>query len=130
MGSTGSGSFSDYPGSSKPKGGGGSGTGGPAAPIDRCSRAFHVTLEDVEHCEFFKKHGASPAAGTELRIVHKKRIVAQTAAGEIVGNLPTSHNYLAACLKDGFTYVGNVSASSSGPPVAVVEVDFAAIPPK
>src|ERR1700694_3556640 len=122
MGSSGSGRFSDYPGSSKEKESGGGG----AAAGDRCARAFGTSLEDVEHCYYFKKHGTTPSVGTVLHVAHKKRMVAQTDSGEIVGNLPTSFNYLAACLKDGYTYVGQVRTSSVKGPVAVVAVDFAA----
>lgn len=129
MGSTGSGSFTDYPGTPKPKGTGGNGEGG-ADSGDRCARAFGTTLEDVEHCDFFKNQGNSPAVGTVLHVAHKKRVVAQTPAGEVVGNLPTSFNYLAACLGDGYTYVGRVRSSNNGLPVAIVAVDFAAVPPK
>ena len=115
----------------KPKDVGGNGEGGGgAASADRCARAFNVILEDVEHCDFFKKHGISPAVGTTLHVAHKKRVVAQTQAEEIVGNLPTSFNYLASCLRGGYTYVGKVRKSSNGPPVALVAVDFAAVSPK
>jgi hypothetical protein len=130
MGSSGSGNFSDYPGSSKNKETGGSG-GGESSGGDRCARAFSVSLEDVEHCDYFKNHGsACPANGTVLEIAQKKRIVAQTSAGEIVGNLPTQFNYLAACLRDGYTYAGQVRSSNATGLVAVVSADFAAIPPK
>jgi hypothetical protein len=127
MGTTGSGKFTDYPGAKKPKKGGENGAGGGG---DRCAKAFSSALEDVEHCDFFKKHGASPAVGTVLHLAHKKRVVAQTSSGEVVGNLPTSLNYLAGCLRDGYTYVGTVRDSNNGPPVAIVAVDFAAMPPK
>ena len=131
MGSSGSGRFTDYPGTTKPKDAGGSGEGGGSSGSgDRCARAFSTTLEDVEHCDYFKNHGSSPAVGTVLHVAHRKRVVAQTPSGEVVGNLATSLNYLAACLGDGYTYVGEVRNSSNGPPVAVVAVDFAAVPPK
>lgn len=131
MGSTGSGSFTDYPGSTKEKdkGQGSGGSGGGGEQPDRCAKAFAVTLEDVEHNDFFKAHGGVPNVGTELRVAHKKRIVAVTTSGEVVGNLPISMNYLAACLKDGYTYTGVVRASSAGTTVAIVSADFAATPP-
>jgi len=128
MGSSGSGNFSDYPGSSKKKPGG---DDGGSSADDRCGRAFSVSLEDVEHCDYFKSHGnACPADGTVLEIAQKKRIVAQTSAGEIVGNLPTQLNYLAACLRDGYTYAGQVRSSNATGLIVVVSADFAAIPPK
>src|ERR1700758_5867584 len=114
MGSSGSGRISDYPGSSG-KGSStskGDGGGGDAGGSDRCGQAFAVALEDIEHCDFYRAHGAVPALGQTLRIAHKKRIVAETDAGETVGNLPTKYNYLAGCLKDGWTYAGTVTASN------------------
>jgi hypothetical protein len=131
MGSRGSDRFSDYPGSSNPRssGGKGGGGGGDDTPVDRCARAFSVTLEDVEHCEFFVNHKTCPAAGTVLHIAQKKRVVAQTGTGEVVGNLPTNFNYLAACIKGGYSYIGAVRSSSDGPPVATVTADFAAAVP-
>lgn len=124
MGSRGSGNFSDYPGSS-PKGEAQGSSGGGAQPEDRCVRAFSATLEDVEHHSYFKANGAGPPVGTALTVAHQKRIVATTADGVVVGNLPTSMNYLAACLKDGFTYSGEVRASTSRGGVATVAADFA-----
>jgi hypothetical protein len=114
MGSSGSGRISDYPGSS------GTGSGS-----DRCAQAIAVALEDIEHCDFYKAGGTVPAPGQQLRIAHKKRIVAETDAGITVGNLPTAYNYLAGCLKDGWTYTGTVTASNGSGAVATVSADFA-----
>lgn len=114
MGSTGSGNFSDYP----------RGQGND----DKCDKAFAVKLEDIEHCDYFKNHSSVPAVGTVLVIAHTKRIVAQTDAGEIVGNLPTSLNYLAGCLRQGYKYTGQIRDSKNGP-VATVTADFAAEAP-
>lgn len=144
VGSSGSGRLSDYPGSSRGTGGGGSGGngggggsggggggasggGGSGGYNDRCGQAFHVDLEDVEHSDYFKAHGTVPPVGTELRIAHRKRIVAETLQGESVGNIPTTHNYLADCLKDGRTYTGTVRVSAGGPPAASVSADFAPV---
>ena len=129
MGSSGSGNFSDYPGSSKSKPSGGD--GGATSGDDRCERAFSVTLEDVEHCDYFKNNGSTcPTVNTVLQIAHKKRMVAQTTTGEIVGNLPTKFNYLAGCIRDGYTYTGRVRSSSATGAVAIVSADFAATAPK
>lgn len=129
MGTSGPARLTDYPGSKKGDKSGGNGDSG-STPEDRCNRAFSVTLEDVEHCTFFKLHGTSPTAGTDVQVAHKKRIVAETLAGEVVGNLPTRFNYLASCLGAGFKYVGKVVDSANGPPVAKVTVDIAPVPPK
>lgn len=131
MGSTGSGRISDYPGSSS-KGGSGAGAGGGGGggpPEDRCARAFHARLEDIEQSDYYRAHGSLPPLGTQLSVAHRKRLVAQTSNGESIGNLPTSLNYLASCLKDGWNYVGTVQAAASDPPVATVSADFAATPP-
>lgn len=123
MGSSGSGRLSDYPGSSGS--GSGSSTGGGGGGSDRCSQAIAVALEDVEHCDYYTTVGTVPGRGQQLRIAQKKRVVAETDAGVTVGNLPTTYNYLAGCLKDGWTYTGTVTASSGSGAVAKVSADFA-----
>jgi hypothetical protein len=133
MGSTGSGSFTDYPGTTRVKDkkeqGTGGGDGGGSQP-DRCDKAFSVSLEDIEHCDYFKQHKDVPKLNTQLRIAHKKRVVAETTSGETVGNIPTKLNYLAGCLKEGYTYIGTVRHSSNNASGAVVMADFAATSPK
>lgn len=127
MGSSGSGSISDYPGSS-PQGKSGGGAGG-GSQEDRCARAFNTRLEDVERSDYYRANGAVPPVGTPLTVVHRKRLIAQTSAGESVGNLPTALNYLAACIKDGWRYIGTVQSASNPPPEANISADFAATPP-
>jgi hypothetical protein len=128
MGSSGSGRISDYPGTSR--GGSGSGEeGDDGQPEDRCGRALSIRLEDIEHSEYFGTYGAPPPTGETLQLRQRKRLVAETSAGQSVGNLPTSYNYLASCLKDGWAYTGTVATSNALPPVATVAADFAAIPP-
>lgn len=128
MGSSGSGRISDYPGSSGggPSGAGDGGGSGGGQPEDRCSRAFAVSLEDIEHSDYYSAHGAPPPVGEVLRVALRKRLVAETGTGQSVGNLPTAFNYLAGCLKEGWSYTGTVTSSASGPPVASVSGDFAA----
>jgi hypothetical protein len=125
MGSSGSGRLSDYPGSSGSGSGSSTGGGGSARGSDRCGQAIAVALEDIEHCDYYKTVGTVPGLGQQLRIAHKKRVVAETDAGVTVGNLPTAYNYLAGCLKDGWTYTGTVTASSGSGAVARVSADFA-----
>lgn len=127
MGSSGSGRISDYPGSSSP-GKSGGGTGGGSQP-DRCARAFSALLEDIERSDYYRTHGAVPRVGTQLTVAQRKRLVAQTRAGESVGNLPTSLNYLASCLKDGWSYIGTIQSATNPPPAADISADFAATPP-
>lgn len=126
MGSSGSGSISDYPGSSSQGKSGGPGDG---SQQDRCARAFSTSLEDVERSDYYQTHHAVPPVGMQLTVAQRKRLVAQTQAGESVGNLPTSLNYLAACLKDGWSYIGTIQSATNPPPVASISADFAASPP-
>jgi len=128
LGSSGSDRISDYPGSSSGTSGGAGGANDEAAQ-DRCGRAFNVRLEDVEQSEYYTAHGTLPPSDTQVQVVRRKRLLAQTADGESVGNLPTSFNYLASCLRDGWTYVGRVRSATPGPPTATISVDFAAAPP-
>ena len=121
MGSTGSGSFSDYPGT-----GGAGGGGGEPTSEDRCTRAFSVTLQDVEHSEYYARTSSVPPKDTQFSVEHRKRLVAVDASGASVGNLPTSFNYLADSLAGGFSYAGVVSASSERP-TATITVDFAPV---
>ena len=128
MGSSGSGRISDYPGSSsqgKPSRTGG-GNGGAS---DRCARAFSARLEDVEQSDYYQAHKTTPPVGTQVEVAQRKRLVAQTASGESIGNLPTSLNYLASCLKDGWSYIGTVQSVTNSPPVATISADFAATSP-
>jgi len=130
MGSSGSGRISDYPGSSSAGGAGQAGGGhGDAAP-DRCNKALSARLEDVEQSEYYTVHRSLPPVGTQLQIEQRKRIVAVTASGESIGNLPTSLNYLAACMKAGWRYGGAVRSVAGTLPVVTVSADFIAIAPK
>jgi hypothetical protein len=128
MGSSGSGRISDYPGSSSSVRSGGEGGGNEDAE-DRCTKAFSARLEDVEQSEYCGKHGRTPPIGTQVEVAMRKRLIAQTTDGESMGNLPTPFNYLASCMKEGWVYIGVVQSVTSGPPVAAVQVDFAATHP-
>ena len=123
MGSTGSGSFTDYSGSQSLKGSGGSGG---SSGVDRCSKAFSCTLQEVAQCNYLKKHGNPPPVQTELNLFLNGRIFAVDVSGTTVGALPTSYNYLAACLNAGFKYVGVVTASTASP-LPLVSADFRAM---
>lgn len=125
MGSTGSGRFSDYPGT-KANDASGDGTGmeGGTSGVDKCQKAFHVVLDDVGNSDFFSKFNDVPALGEQLGIFFDgKRVFAIDENGVKVGALPTSFNYLVACLEDGVTYVGVVSTSAVSP-VPTVAADF------
>jgi hypothetical protein len=88
-----------------------------------------VRLEDVEQSGYFQAHKKTPPVGTRLEVAQRKRLVAQTANGVSIGNLPTTFNYLASCLKAGWSYIGTVQSAANGPPVATISADFAATPP-
>lgn len=123
MGSTGSGSFSDYPGSRPKEGGEGAG-GGSSSGEDRCARAFSCALEEVEQCDYLVASGGVPPENTPLTVELRGRLFAVDASGQAVGALPTNLNFLADCMAAGFTYEGRVNSSASAP-VASVSVDFA-----
>jgi hypothetical protein len=124
MGSTGSGRFTDYTGSQptskeKSSSGGGGGSGG----VDRCEQAFSCMLEEVSLCDYLVNQGNPPAIKTALTIILNGRLFAVAPNGEQVGALPTRFNYLAACLEEGYRYVGVVTASSTTP-MPNVSADF------
>ncbi len=123
MGSTGSGSFSDYSGSSNSKGSGGAGGSGGSSGVDRCTLAFSCALEEIAKCDYFKNHGVPPPVGTALAIQLKGRLFATDSIGLSVGALPTSLNYLAACLSANYVYVGVITASATKPVIALT-ADF------
>jgi len=122
MGSTGSGSFTDYSGSPNSKGNGGAGGSG---GVDHCSKAFSCTLQEVAQCDYFQQHGSLPTVQTRLDLVLNGRVFAVDSSGKTVGALPTSHNYLAACLQSGFRYAGVVTSSIAGH-VPRISADFIA----
>lgn len=124
MGSTGSGRFSDYS-TAKNENATGNGLGGGKSGIDKCQLAFSSILEEVAQCDFYAKAKTVPAPGSRLSIVLSGRIFAVDSKGTKVGALPTSFNYLAACLEDGFRYVGVVKSSATSP-IPSVEADFVA----
>lgn len=123
MGSTGSGRLTDY---SRFKGAVKGVTGGEDL-INKCDRAVATVLEDVETCDYYKKHGKVPAKGSYVRIDKKMRLVAVDENGDIIGHLPTEYNYLLECLNDGYQYEGEVSGSFDTP---IPSVYIAATPQK
>ncbi|SFI03008.1 hypothetical protein SAMN04515618_10891 [Collimonas sp. OK307] len=124
MGSTGSGRFSDYSGVKNTNTAGeGGGGGGGASGVDKCLQAFSCVLEEVAQCDYYGQTMAVPAQGSELSISLAGRLFAVDSNGTKVGALPTSLNYLAACLASGVSYVGVVKFSASTP-VPTVEADF------
>lgn len=126
MGSTGSGRFTDYAGTNTTAtSSGGSGTTGGTSGIDKCGQAFSSQLEEVAQCGYYTQTKTVPVVGTELRLIFENRIFAITSNGAKVGALPTSFNYLAACLKNNFNYTGVVTMSATTPMPTLV-ADFAA----
>lgn len=126
MGSRGTGSFTDYPGSQGGRpgkdGGGGSGGsngGGGDSGGDQCAKGVSgVSLEEVANCEYFETHQSAPRVGTQVQVreqLVKRRVAVETVLnGEIVGYMPTKYNYLRACMTDGWQYSGKVAESTSG----------------
>jgi hypothetical protein len=119
MGSSGTGHFSDYPGTMADKPGGAGGSSGE----DQCNQQIMTALEDVERCDFFINHSRLPDVGTPIQVSLAIRLTVITNEGETIGFLPTQYNYLAACIKAGRNYQG-VVASSSLRPISKVQVEI------
>lgn len=124
MGSSGSGSFTDYSGSA-PRSTGTGGSSGGGSGTDKCREAFSTGLEDVANYDYFIQHDDVPAQGTALTLAFENRIVALDEMGVAVGALPTRFNYIAACLNEGIQYTGIVRAASNGAEPRV-DADFVA----
>lgn len=138
MGSSGTGRFTDYPGtpsgSSKTGSGNGSGEGGQSgdgggvSKTDQCLRVIeNVALEEVARSAYFNAHKSLPPTGTAVAVRSSLvggRIAVETIpALELVGLLPTEYNYLLQCMKQGYKYPGKV-VSTTSKPVPVVRVDL------
>jgi hypothetical protein len=134
MGSSGSGSFSDYssqPSKKSPKKksnkGQGGGSGGGASGKDPCEQVLTgVALDDVARSEYFVAHNSVCPKGSVVTVreqLFERRIAVELDSGEIIGLLPTQYNYLVACMKDGYSYRGVVTASSTTPyPRVLVDI--------
>lgn len=117
MGSSGSGSFSDYS-QQKPTSSGASNGG--ASGIDKCNQAFDSSLQEVSRCQYFQEVGI-PAIGTEVFISFNgvRLAVIDSNSNREIGYLPTKFNYIKNCLDDGVSYNGVVRSASVTPTPAV-----------
>lgn len=107
MGSSGSGSFTDYSEhKSDRRQGGDSGE-------DRCMNAFSTLLDEVARSSYYIRTGGVPPVGTEITVILKGRLQIITADDEDIGYLPTKFNYLASCIGEGYTYSGQVISSTT-----------------
>ena len=128
MGSKGTGSLTDYSRSrttSAGAGGGRGGRSGGSSGEDVCNKAISATLEEVDRCPFYQQQKALPPNGAAIDIQSGQRLGAYSGS-VLVGYLPTTYNYLAACIKSGRTYKGLV-VSSTTVPVNRVTVDIAPV---
>jgi len=113
MGSTGSGSFTDY--SKRKPAKQGDATGG-ASGDDKCGTAFSTGLEEVARCFYYINYGTVPPVGTSVLVsFNGHRVAIETDLGEEIGYLPTRYNYVKVCMDNGFRYEGVVKSSRSGP---------------
>lgn len=121
MGSTGSGSFSDYS-KRKPKQPGD--RSGGASGVDKCGAGFSDSLEEVSRCLYFMSNGTVPPIGEEVTVTFNgSRLAVEAKLGEEIGYLPSKLNYLKFCLDDGYAYKGVVS-NSRNVPTPSVSVDI------
>lgn len=113
MGSTGTGRFSDYPGSARSEQSDGGFSGGDSGE-DRCDKAFSTTLEDYERSGFSASEPAPPSVGTGFEIRLESRLTAYSDGGVSLGFLPTEYNYLAGCIRGGREYRGIITGVDPG----------------
>lgn len=131
MGSRGTGRFTDYPGtpSGSAKGSRGRGSNSKGKhEIDQCEqRLVNVPLEEVARCEYFAAHHGLPSVGTSVsvrpRLVDQRLGVETVNGSEIVGLMPTEYNYLLQCMKQQYTYHGQVKTVRTHP-IPVIRVDL------
>lgn len=128
MGSTGSSRFTDYPRPEPAETGSETGAereGGSGEDELCLTRIDDVALEEVERCAYYLKNTDVPPAGTDIEVldqlVGQRLGVATQADSELIGYLPTRFNYVLRCLRQGYKFPGEVTASSSKP-VAVVHI--------
>lgn len=121
MGSTGSGSFTDY---SKRKPTNAEEANGGSSGVDKCGLGFSANLEEVARCFYFINYGDVPPGGTTVKVAFNgHRIAVETDLGEEIGYLPTKYNYIKICLDDSFAYHGVVNSSRTTPtPTVLVDI--------
>jgi len=121
MGSTGSGSFTDY---SKRKSTILDGTNGGTSGNDDCGKAFTTNLEDISRCFYFINKHKVPSVDTEVSVFFNGvRLSIESKLGEEIGYLPTKYNYLKNCIADGIVYKGSIRSSSLTPiPSIIVDI--------
>lgn len=134
MGSSGTHSFTDYPGSNggRPNsdGGGNGGGGGSGGSSDRCENSITaLALEEVATADYYSKHNAVPTLTTKVfvrrELVGSRVALATVSDNEVIGYVPTAYNYLRQCIQKGWTYEGTVTRSISGR-VPQLSVDLSA----
>ena len=125
MGSTGSGSFSDYDNERKKSSNStGQESNNGTSGEDPCTKAFSTSLDEVSTCDYYKINKIVPEAGENVKIEFNVRLIAVNEDNIILGYLPTKYNFLRACMEDGFSYSGVVNHSTLTP-IPSIEVDIA-----
>jgi len=131
MGSAGSGKFGTYRvGNGQSTGSigtGGGGTGG-MGEIECPLVIENIRLEDVATSDYYVSYQSVPSPGTPIElngvIFNGRLVVKTTDTNEVIGNLPTTYNYLINCIKKGMSYSGVVVGSGDTPiPFVVVTLN-------
>ena len=86
-----------------------------------------IKLEDVATSEYYITHQNVPSPGDVVEladsICNGRLVVFLSSTEEILGNLPTKHNYLINCIDRGMRYTGQVYSSGLSPlPYIVVNL--------
>lgn len=129
MGTSGSGSFSDYP--SGKKGSSTTDSTGDGSGINQnsCEKAIgEIDLEEVATLDYFKNHQNVPNIDDEVELSNKLdggRLVVLCNNLKL-GYLPAKYSYLLTCTKEGYSYRGTVIDTTTSPLVHV-QIDLGPI---
>lgn len=97
---------------------------------NKCERVLKdVSLEDVALCEYYRENEGVPSITHPVRVregLHQGRIAVESLESSLViGYLPSIYSYIPTCIKQGYSYVGNVTYSSNSVvPKVIVDLDF------
>ena len=121
VGSSGTNSFSDYPGSSRGSRthGGGGGTGGAGNPEqNECEQPIQTQLEEVATCDYYRGNATLPPVSTPISlrsVLVSGRLGIEDSAGVLIGYLPTALNHLRQCMERGYSFRGHVTSTTTAP---------------
>ncbi|MFS0559040.1 hypothetical protein [Brevibacillus sp. 179-C9.3 HS] len=96
---------------------------------NKCERALKdVSLEDVALCEYYRQNEGVPSITHPVQVreglFHGRIAVESLESNLVIGYLPSIYSYIPSCIKQGYSYVGNVTYSSNSVvPKVIVNLD-------